>query len=157
MDSIDLFDRLNKDQILSAKVAAVAETALPSLQKARDEFIRCQETNKNAPDVQAVCEQSDQALKKVANDMIHLGEVRGLFGEDAKRELECKIPLLNISIPFMEQCKRAALTPGIFVTWILVSLGSAFWLGLLNKVLGLRSELSKKLDAQREFRATSQS
>jgi hypothetical protein len=156
VDSFKLLNRLNNDQILSAQVAAVAETSLPSLQKARDEFIRCQETNKNAPDVKVVCEQSDQALKKVANDMIQLGEVRGLFGEDVKRELECTIPLLNISIPFMEQCKRAALTPGIFVTWILVSLGSAFWLGLLNKTLGLRSELSKKLEAEREFRATSQ-
>jgi hypothetical protein len=157
VDSIDLFERLNKDQLLSAKVAVVAEITVPALQQARNEFIRCQETNKNAPDVKTVCEQSNQALKKAANDMMQLGEVKGLFGENTDRELDCHIPLLNTPIPFMEQCKRAALTPGIFVTWILVSLGSAFWLGLLNKVLGLRSELSKRLDAQREFRATSQS
>jgi hypothetical protein len=39
VDSIDLFDRLNKDQILSAKLATAAETNLPSLQKAYDELI----------------------------------------------------------------------------------------------------------------------
>ncbi len=157
VDSIDLFDRLNKDQILSAKVAAIADTTVPSLQKARDEFLQCQETNKNAPDVKDACEQSRQAWQKIVHDTINSDLIGGLFGGEAKRDVECKIPILDRPIPLIENCKRAALTPGIFVTWILVSLGSAFWLGLLNKVLGLRSELSKKLEAQREFRATSQS
>jgi hypothetical protein len=44
-------------------------------------------------------------------------------------------------------------TPGMFVTLILVSLGSAFWLGVLNKILGIRSEFSNKLDEQKEVRA----
>ena len=155
VDSIDLFDRLNKDQLLSATLAATAETNLPSFQKAYDEFHTCR-ARQNSSDGRDTCQQSEQALEKAAHGMMQLGEVAGLFGENTARELNCTVPLLDIPIPFMEQCKRAALTPGIFVTWILVSLGSAFWLGLLNKVLGLRSELSKKLEAQREFRATSQ-
>ena len=155
VDSIDLFDRLNKDQILSAKLATAAETNLPSLQQAYDELQKCRD-GKTSPDVKDTCEQSGQALKKAANDMMQLGEVKGLFGENRTKKLNCNIPIVDRPIPFFEHCKRAELTSGIFVTWILVSLGSAFWLGLLNKMLGLRSELSKKLEAQREFRATSQ-
>ncbi|TKB60807.1 MAG: hypothetical protein E8D48_12680 [Nitrospira sp.] len=155
VDSIDLFDRLNKDQILSAKLATATEANLPSLQQAYDEFQKCRD-GKTSPDVKDPCEQSGQALKKAANDIMQLGEVKGLFGENTPKELDCKILIVDRPIPLFEHCKRAELTSGIFVTWILVSLGSAFWLGLLNKMLGLRSELSKKLEAQREFRATSQ-
>ena len=156
VDSINLLNRLNNDQVLTAKLAEAAETTLPSFQKAQDEFLKCQEHNKNNPDIKKACEQSDQALKKVVKDTINLSTVRGLFGNEVKKDLECKIPILNMPIPFVKDCKRAELTPGIFVTWILVSLGSAFWLGLLNKMLGIRSEFSKKLDTQREFRTTSQ-
>lgn len=146
VDSINLLNRLNNDQVLTAKLAEVAETNLPALQKAQDEFLKCQENNPNS---EQVCEKSDQALKKVVNDTINLGTVKGLFGDEVIKDLECNIPVVK-------DCKRAKLTPGIFVTWILVSLGSAFWLGLLNKMLGIRSEFSKKLDTQREFRSTSQ-
>lgn len=156
VDSIDLLNRLNNDQALSAKLADLAETKLPSLQKAHDEFLKCKDDNKNTPDVRQACEQSDHALKQVAQDTMDQSTGGGLFGNEVKRNLECTVPLFDIPLPFMKSCKRAELTPGIFVTWILVSLGSAFWLGLLNKVLGIRSEFSKKLDAQREFRATSQ-
>jgi hypothetical protein len=149
VDSINLLNRLNNDQVLSEKLAEVAETNLPSFQKAHDEFLKCQENNKNNPDIKQTCEQSDQAIKKVVNDTINLGTVGGLFGNEVKKDLDC-------NIPFVKGCKRAELTSGIFVTWILVSLGSAFWLGLLNKMLGIRSEFSKKLDTQREFRSTSQ-
>lgn len=149
VDSINLLNRLNNDQVLTAKLAEAAETNLSFIQKAHEEFLTCQENNKNNPDVKQTCEQSDQALNKVANDTINLSTVTGLFGNEVKKDLECKIP-------FVEDCKRAELTPGIFVTWILVSLGSAFWLGLLNKMLGIRSEFSKKLATQREFRTTSQ-
>jgi hypothetical protein len=150
VDSIDLFDRLNKDQIRSAKLATAAETNLPSLQKAYDEFQKCRD-GKTSSDVKDPCEQSGQALKKAVNDMMQLGEVKGLFGEHTQKELDCKIPIVDIPIPFFEHCKRAELTSGIFVTWILVSLGSAFWLGLLNKMLGLRSELSKNSKRRESF------
>ena len=156
VDSFNLLHRLNNDQVLSAQLAGLAETTLPSLQKAHEELQQCQDNEKTNPDGKDSCEPHRQALQKIANDTINSSVMGGLFGEDVRRNVQCKIPLLDVPIPFMEQCKRATLTPGIVVTWILVSLGSAFWLGLLNKVLGLRSELSKKLEAQREFRATSQ-
>lgn len=151
VDAIDLLNRLNNDQILSAKLAEVAETNLPSFQNAREEFQKCLENKKNDPDLQQECVKNAQALKDVVNGMINLGTAEGLFGGQVKKNSECNLPLLGI-----ENCKRADLTPGIFITWILVSLGSAFWLGLLHRILGIRSELNKKLDAQREFRATSQ-
>ena len=149
VDSINLLNRLNNDPVLTAKLAEVAETNLPAFQKAHDEFLKCQENNEKNPDNRQTCEKSDQALKKLTKDMINLGTVKGLFGGEVKKDLGCNIPVVK-------DCKRAELTPGIFVTWILVSLGSAFWLGLLNKMLGIRSEFSKKLDTQREFRSASQ-
>ena len=152
VDSIALLNRLNNDQILSGKLAEIAETSLPSLQKAHDDSLKCLENNKNNPDAKQVCEQNFQAQLKVADDTLNQSTVKGLIGDKVEQDLKCEIPILNIPIPFIKNC----LTPGIFVTWILVGLGSAFWLGVLNKMLGIRSELSKKLDAQREYRATSQ-
>lgn len=156
VDSIDLLNRLNNDQLLSGKLAEIAETNLPLIQKAHDDLQKCQESNKDNPELKQACEQSHQALKNVATDTIKLSTVEGLFGNEAKKELECKIPILGLPIPYYPDCKRAELTPGIFVTWILVSLGSAFWLGVLNKMLGVRSEFTKKLAAEREYRATNQ-
>ena len=153
VDSIDLLNRLNNDQALSAQLARIAETTHPSLQKVQEEFQQCQDNNRNAPTVKQVCEDSERALKKIVTGTINLNTVWGLFGNNVQKSLPCKLPIVDMPLP---DCMRAELTPGIFVTWILVSLGSAFWLGLLNKVLGIRSEFSKKLDAQRELRATSQ-
>jgi hypothetical protein len=87
------------------------------------------------------------------NTVNNLDSVAGLFpkteGLDNYKTFD--------SIGFIPMPMRMAkLTSGIFITWILVSLGGAFWLGILNKMLGMRSEFSKKLDAQREFRANSQ-
>ncbi len=155
VDSFQLLNRLNNDQVLSAQLAEIAETTTPALQKAHEEFLRCQETNKNAPGVKLGCQQEHHAWQKIVHDTINSDVLGGLFGGEVTRDVNCSIPLTDKPIPFFEQCKRANLTPGIVVTWILVSLGSAFWLGLLHKVLGLRSELSNKLHAQREFRATS--
>lgn len=156
VDSIDLLNRLSTDQVLSAQLTEVAETNLPSLQKSHDEFLKCRENTNNTPEVREACEQRAQALTKVATDTIHHIPVGGLFGSDVQKGIPCKLPIVDMPLPFIKDCTRAELTPGIFVTWILVSLGSAFWLGLLNKILGIRSEFSKKLDAQRELRATSQ-
>ena len=156
VDSIDLLNRLNNDQALSAQLAGIAEATHPSLEKAHEEFQRCQDNHKNDSNMKQACEDSGRALKRIVTDTISLSEVGGLFGDKDKLNLKCRVPLFDIPLAFVKDCKRAELTPGIFVTWILVSLGSAFWLGLLNKILGLRSELSKKLEAQRDFRATSQ-
>lgn len=155
VDSFKLLNRLNNDQILSAQLAEIAETTLPSLKKAHEEFLRCQDNNRNAPDMKQACEESAQAVQKVVTDTMNLSAVWGLFGNGDTKTLPCKLQIADRPLP-LKSCTRTELTPGIFVTWILVSLGSAFWLGLLNKMLGLRSELSKKLEAQRDFRATSQ-
>lgn len=41
---------------------------------------------------------------------------------------------------------------GVIISWAMVSLGAPFWLGLLNKAIGLRSELGAKLEQQRAQR-----
>lgn len=47
--------------------------------------------------------------------------------------------------------------PGVLLTWVMVSLGAPFWLGLLNKLLGVRSEVAMKAQQQRALRETDQS
>lgn len=56
----------------------------------------------------------------------------------------------------MEERRGKLDQPGVWVTWVLVSLGAPFWLGLLNKILGLRSEMARKEEEQRSFRQQQQ-
>lgn len=46
--------------------------------------------------------------------------------------------------------------PGILLMWVLVSLGAPFWYDLLKKLLGFRSILAKKDDAERKSRQDQQ-
>ena len=46
--------------------------------------------------------------------------------------------------------------PGVFLSWILVSLGAPFWYDLLKKLIGFRSLIAQKDDADRKFRANEQ-
>lgn len=41
---------------------------------------------------------------------------------------------------------------GVFATWMMVSLGAPFWLGVLERLLGLRSLMSQKASEQRAWR-----
>ena len=45
---------------------------------------------------------------------------------------------------------------GVLLTWIMVSLGAPFWLSLLDKLLGLRSEVARKATEQRTVREAAQ-
>jgi hypothetical protein len=148
VDSIDLFNRLSNDQILSEKLATIAEANIEDLNQAHGELLACR---KDHPEETQPCQDKSQALDHLANNMMtDLSAVSGLFGKRLDQDNSVTWAI------FFKEVKIAKLTSGIFLTWILVSLGSAFWLGVLNKMLGIRSELGKKLDAQRQFRADSQ-
>lgn len=43
--------------------------------------------------------------------------------------------------------------PGVWTTFVLVGLGAPFWLGLLDKLLGLRSKITAKTEEERAQRA----
>ncbi len=43
-------------------------------------------------------------------------------------------------------------SPGVLVTWVMVSMGGPFWLNQLSRLLGLRSEMARKLTEQRNLR-----
>lgn len=47
-------------------------------------------------------------------------------------------------------------TPGILLSWVLVSLGAPFWYDLLKKLLGFRSLLARKDDEDRKQRVEQQ-
>jgi len=132
VDSIDLMNRLNSDQALSAEIADLAGADAETMKS----LLECRT---NHPDDQAACKDQEAKAGETLEKLNHkLGLFGGTVGEGS----------------FIERLKN--MKPGIFVTWILVSLGSAFWLGVLNKMLGIRSELTNKLNVQREYRATSQ-
>jgi hypothetical protein len=46
--------------------------------------------------------------------------------------------------------------PGLFLSILLISLGAPFWYNVLKDLIGLRSSLAKKDDAQRVVRQTNQ-
>lgn len=150
VDSMDLFNRLNNDQVLSEKIAGIAKANVQGLETAQKALLDCR---RDTPDNEQACAEKYKALDKLANNMVaDISAITGLFGKhlDKENSISCKILFTDYRVRF------AKLTPGIFATWILISLGSAFWLGILNKILGIRSELSRKIDAQRELRAASQ-
>lgn len=43
-------------------------------------------------------------------------------------------------------------TPGVLLTWVMVSMGAPFWLSQLTRLLGLRSEIARRLEDQRTLR-----
>jgi len=49
---------------------------------------------------------------------------------------------------------QTALKPGVWTTFVLVCLGAPFWQGLLDQLLGLRSKITAKTQAERVQRAT---
>jgi hypothetical protein len=182
VDAFELFNRMNSDQVLSAKVAGIADASVPTLQAAQKELMECQSRNPGKPEE---CSAKSKVLDKIATDMMtDLDSIAGLFGKPPEKRTanECLSSMFsrnpekkdmngtpstfsgkseekeqpNADLSSHDGCHIAKPTPGILVTWILVSLGSAFWLGLLNKIMGIRSEFSKKLESEREFRATSQ-
>jgi hypothetical protein len=44
------------------------------------------------------------------------------------------------------------LTPGVLLTWVMVSLGAPFWLGQITRLLGLRSEIARRMQGERSLR-----
>jgi hypothetical protein len=44
------------------------------------------------------------------------------------------------------------LTPGVLLTWVMVSLGAPFWLGQITRLLGLRSEIARRMQEERSLR-----
>lgn len=52
--------------------------------------------------------------------------------------------------------RKALSEPGVWTTFVLVSLGAPFWQGLLDKLLGLRSKIAAKTEGERHHRATQQ-
>ena len=49
---------------------------------------------------------------------------------------------------------QTALKPGVWTTFVLVCLGAPLWQGLLDQLLGLRSKITAKTQAERVQRAT---
>lgn len=80
-----------------------------------------------------------QALIDKAKDPNLLNEVmnQGLFGDLFSRPLQLTAPT----------------NPGVWTTFVLVSLGAPFWQGLLDKLLGLRSKITSKTEDERTQRA----
>ncbi|MBL8238142.1 MAG: hypothetical protein JNM66_12020 [Bryobacterales bacterium] len=81
-----------------------------------------------------------QSLIAKAQDPNLLNEVlaQGLFGDVFSRPFQLTPPT----------------NPGVWTTFVLVSLGAPFWQGVLDKLLGLRSKITTKTDQERTHRAT---
>lgn len=82
---------------------------------------------------------------------------QGLFGDVFEEHSAHKEHLWNAcgnnSACWATTASTQALSePGVWTTLILVSLGAPFWLGLLDKLLGLRSKITEKTQEDRQQR-----
>lgn len=84
---------------------------------------------------QNVAGQEKPNLDEVADDL----KAADLFGE-------------TLSAPKPFQPWNLVGSPGVLLTWVMVSMGAPFWLSQLSKLLGLRSEMARKAAEQRTLR-----
>ena len=163
IDAVELINRLNNDKILSAKAADLAQGTMTEIKAVEYKLSQCRDMNPVDDDVFGT--EKDPCRKELENKnefainkMAVLNKDLGLFTE--AKNYACKTNESLIDLDCVSKRAKAVslnnLSPGIFITWILVSMGSAFWLGVLNKMLGIRSEYSKKLQEQRESRVSTQ-
>jgi hypothetical protein len=152
VDSIQLITKLNNDKVLSENIAKnISENYAPLYQTAKTSNEECFSQDTPEDKKQEVCKKYEETINELASSHLDdLNQTLGLFGENKK--ISCGI----LDFPCIFTAIWNNLTLGIFITWIFVSMGSAFWLGVLNKMLGIRSELGKKLEEQRDSRAASQ-
>jgi len=152
VDSIQLINKLNNDKTLSQKIADNIDKAyVNTWNTVQKENSACFNADTPKDEKQKSCKKYGETINELANSQLDdLNITLGLFGENRKDS--CDI----YNIPCVMGSIWNNLTFGIFITWIFISMGSAFWLGLLNKMLGIRSELGKKLEDQRAIRATRQ-
>lgn len=104
---------------------------------------------------------ADKAVKGTAPDeMLKDVTVQGLFGDvfTDKSQHRKAIGACNWGVVCSAGAASSMVAgalgePGVWATFILVSLGVPFWQGLLDKLLGLRSKIATKTENEREHRA----
>jgi hypothetical protein len=127
LDSLDLLRRLSQDDKFRTAVVAQAETA----QRAYEELAGSK---------------GDEDKKKQA---------MGVVQKSVETLRDAKVVAVQESMPWNDP-KFPGRIPGVVLSWILVSLGAPFWYDLLKKLLGFRSILQSKDDAEREKRREEQ-
>lgn len=127
LDSLDLLRRLSQDEKFRAAVVAKAETA----KKAYEELAAAKGEEGKKEQARKAIEESVEALR------------------------DPKAAVVPGTWPWNDP-KFPSRFPGVVLSWILVSLGAPFWYDLLKKLLGFRSILQSKDDAEREKRREEQ-
>jgi len=156
IDSLDLLRRLGRDEVFRK---ALVERAIEEVKKAPPSPIAspvqdakvptaatsekkdaatagAQPNDKKATSQEEEANRISTAIKKVQDSA---DEARGLLKTDK-----------------LDPDPWKNLTAGRAITWVMVSLGSAFWWGLLRKLVGLKSSMAEKVEVQRYQRESDQ-
>ncbi len=97
------------------------------------------------------------AMTDPKHELLAVVEEDGLFG-DVFSDSSVHLAKIKACQSAVVCSARAAVSgsltePGVWTTFVLVSLGVPFWQGLLDKLLGLRSKITDKTRNEREQRA----
>jgi len=153
----NLMDRVEDNVVASGKVASMVAAAMflyfapvdsvAMLNRlSRDAKLRG-EVVAAAVEVKAAAPaEAGQALEKARAKL----EDAGLFGEVNLGGVPLQWPAGGLTLRWPD------LRPGVLITWAMVSMGGPFWLGLLNRLLGLRSVVAQRGGEQRALRRQEQ-
>lgn len=174
VDSIDLINRLYVDKALSASVAGLADSYAAKMKNVPNEIggdCGTENQTKRLADITVLKNTITTSDPTKPEDKAKLDTAQANLKTTQQAYDLCEQKIKDKQTALSEEMyssltakglfgdtnrKDKSLTPGIFISWILVSMGSTFWLGVLNKMLGLRSDLNKKLEEQRASRAADQ-
>lgn len=150
VDSIQLVNKLNNDKVLTEKIAnKIGDEYSNKFNEAWKQNPECllSDIPKEKEDI---CKKHKETINALASSQLaELNKTLGLF-------VEKKVTCPTFGVDCVKDFAESRIAFGTLITFVFISMGSAFWLGILNKMLGIRSELGKKLEDERESRATSQ-
>lgn len=135
VDSLNILNRLSADAELRKELVSAASELTPA-----------------KPVDTALSEDEKKAARQVALDRARKKiETAGLFGEVHWKRL--RKPTWDDWMPLdRKELVLPDINLGVLITWAMVSMGAPFWLGALNKLLGLRSLVAQRGDQQRTLR-----
>lgn len=112
---------------------------LASDEKLRTELLQTAEDVRKWP--QATDPGSEVERQKNVTDLLQKADARGIFGSQLSHPQDLKLQSLGVWFH-----------PGVLMTWFMVSLGAPFWLRMLDKLFGLKSQMSQRATEQRNLR-----
>jgi hypothetical protein len=96
-----------------------------------------------------VAKEGDKVAEERAKGIIESGQFQ--FAGDYSPHPSCAWLPDSVEVPMLRIAHYLG-HPGVWITWILVSLGAPFWLETIRKLVGFRDLVARKEEQAREKR-----